>query len=103
MSSLQEHLDRHDSAAARIAFRRDCPVCRAERLLGQLPPASLVSPRACAAGTALALSTSAAVRCPALADGERAAVPPPPSPPPPPAKVTAAAGGAAPADSGNDS
>src|SRR3954447_17177204 len=112
MSSLQEHLDRHDFAAARIAFRRDCPVCRAERLLGQLPPASLVSPRACAAVTALALITSSAVpgppppgltrrggcRGPALADGQGVAVPAPPSPPPPPANVTAAAGGAAPAD-----
>src|SRR3954453_17221050 len=103
MSSLQEHLDRHDSAAARIAFRRDCPVCRAERLLGQLPPASLVSPRACAAVTALALVTSSAVPGPALADGQGVAVPAPPSPPPPPANVTAAAGGAAPAVSGNDS
>src|SRR3954468_15819810 len=103
MSSLQEHLDRHDFAAANLAFRRDCPVCRTERLLGQLPPASLVSSRACAAVTALALVTSSAVPGPALADGQGVAVPAPPSPPPPPANVTAAAGGAAPPDSANDS
>ena len=36
MTSLQEHLERHDVAAPTIAFRRDCPVCRAERVQGQV-------------------------------------------------------------------
>src|SRR3954454_24213581 len=102
MSSLQEHLDRHDRADPKLAFRRDCPVCRGERVLGQLPSASLVSPRACAAVTALALVTSTAVPGTVLADGQGVAVPPPPSPPPP-ANVQAAGGGAAPADADTSS
>ena len=100
MSSLQEHLDRHDLAEADIAFRRDCPVCRAERVLGRLPSTSLVSPRACAAVTALAMVTSTAAPTAALADGQGVASPAPPSPPPPTASVEAAGGGAAPADGG---
>src|SRR5918912_384557 len=95
MSSLQAHLDRHDLAEADIAFRRDCPVCRAERVLGRLPSTSLISPRACAAVTALALVTSTAAPGTVLADGQGVAVPAPPSPPPPPANVEATGGGAA--------
>src|SRR3954447_7353060 len=98
MSSLQEHLDRHDREDPKLAFRRDCPLCRGERVLGQLPSTSLVSPRACAAVTALALVTSTAVPGTVLGDGQGVAVPPPPSPPPPPANVQTAGGGAAPAD-----
>jgi resuscitation-promoting factor RpfA len=103
MSSLQEHLDRHDRADPKLAFRRHCPVCRGERVLGQLQSTSLVSPRACAAVTALALVTSTAVPGTVLADGQGVAVPPPPSPPPPPANVQAAGGGAAPADADTSS
>jgi resuscitation-promoting factor RpfA len=98
MSSLQEHLDRHDRADAKLAVRRDCPVCRGERVLGQLPSTSLVPPRACAAVTALALVTSTVAPGTVLADRQGVAVPAPPSPPPPPANVQAAGGGAAPAD-----
>src|SRR4051794_31515974 len=97
MSSLQEHLDRHDRADAKLAFRRDCPVCRGERILGQLPSTSLVPPRACAAVSALALVTGTVAPGTVLADGQGVAVPAPPSPPPPPANVQAAGGGAAPA------
>jgi nucleoid-associated protein YgaU len=37
MSSLQAHLERHDLAVNPLEFRRDCPLCRAERVQGQLP------------------------------------------------------------------
>ena len=100
MSSLQEHLVHHDLAETGVAFRRDCPVCRGERVLGQLPSTALVSPRACAAVTALALVTSTSAPGSVLADGQGVAVPAPPSPPPPSANVQAAGGGAAPADTG---
>src|SRR3954447_26288093 len=103
MASLQEHLDRHDVAADALAFRRDCPLCRAERVLGQLPAAGVLSPRACAAATALALATSALVPGTVVADGQGVAVPAPPSPPPPTANVQAADGGAAPAESAGGS
>src|SRR3954453_21566066 len=103
MASLQEHLDRHDVAAEALAFRRDCPLCRAERVLGQFPGTALLSPRACAAATALALATSAMVPGTVGADGQGVAVPAPPSPPPPTANVQAADGGAAPAESAGGS
>ena len=35
MSSLQAHLERHDLAVSPLEFRRDCPLCRAERVHGQ--------------------------------------------------------------------
>jgi len=99
MSSLHDHLARHDAAASPIAFRRDCPLCRAERLHGQLPNAALVPPRACAAITAVILATSAAAPGSVVADGQGVAVPAPPAPPPPPAAgVSAGGGGAAPVD-----
>jgi hypothetical protein len=102
MTALHEHLERHDLSARAIAFRRDCPLCRAERVQGQLPSAGLVSPRACAAVTAVVLATSAAVPGRVVADGQGVAVPAPPSPPPPPvATVGSGGGGAAPADSGD--
>src|SRR4051812_10264777 len=103
MASLQEHLDRHDPAADALAFRRVCPLCRAERALGQLPGTALLSPRACAAATALALATSAMVPATVVADDQGVAVPAPPSPPPPTANVQAADGGAAPAESAGGS
>src|SRR3954469_10798028 len=102
MTSLHDHLERHDLSARAIAFRRDCPLCRAERVQGQLPSATLVSPRACAAVTAVILATSAAVPGRVVADGQGVAVPAPPSPPPPSlAETGAGAAGAAPADSGD--
>src|SRR5919199_6753390 len=73
----------------------------AERVLAQLPAASLMSPRACAALTALALVTSTAAPGTVLADGQGVAVPAPSSPPPPPANVQATGGGAAPVDPGS--
>jgi LysM repeat protein len=102
VTSLQEHLERHDLAASTIAFRRDCPLCRAERVQGQLPSLTLVSPRACAALTAVILATSSAAPAVVVADGQGVAVPAPPSPPPPPVTdVGAGGGGAAPAEGGN--
>ena len=96
VTSLHEHLERHDVAARTIMFRRDCPLCRAERVQGQLPSAALVPPRACAAVTAVILATSAAVPGRVVADGQGIAVPAPPSPPPPAAASVNAGGGAAP-------
>src|SRR4051794_8964070 len=98
MSSLQAHLEGHDLAVNPLGFRRDCPVCRAERAQGQLPSASLVPPRACAAMTAAVLATSAvAPAAVAAADGQGLAVPAPASPPPPRVSgVEVGGGGAAP-------
>jgi hypothetical protein len=102
VTSLHEHLERHDVTARTIAFRRDCPLCRAERVQRRLPSATLVPPRACAAVTAVILATSAAAPASVIADGQGVAVPAPPSPPAPPvADVHAGGGGAAPADGGD--
>src|SRR3954468_7604447 len=101
MTSLHDHLEHHDLSARAIAFRRDCPLCRAERVQGQLPGATLVSPRACAAVTAVILAASSAAPGAVVADGQGVAVPAPPSPPPPVTDVGAGGAGAAPADSGN--
>src|SRR3954466_15522305 len=103
MTSLHEHLERHGTAARTIAFRRDCPLCRAERVQGHLPSASLVPARACAAVTAVILATSATAPGAVVADGQGVAVPAPPSPPPPPsvAGTGDSGAGAAPADSGH--
>src|SRR4051812_36600026 len=100
MSSLHAHLEGHDLALNPLAFRRDCPLCRAERVQGQLPSASLVPPRACAAMTAAILATSA-VAPPAVTaeDGQGVAAPAPASPPPPRVSdVGVGGGGAAPVD-----
>src|SRR4051794_634670 len=98
MSSLQAHLEGHDLAVNPLGFRRDCPVCRAERVQGQLPSASLVPPRACAAMTAAVLATSAvAPAAVAAADAQGVAVPAPASAPPPQlSDVGVGGGGAAP-------
>ncbi len=100
MSSLQEHLARHDLAISPLAFRRDCPVCRAERVHGQLPSATLVPARACAAMTAAVLATSAvAPGTVAAADRQGVAAPAPASPPPPQVSDHGiGGGGAAPVD-----
>ena len=101
MSSLQAHLERHDLAVSPLEFRRDCALCRAERVQGQLPSASLVPPRACAAMTAAVLATSAvAPGAAAAADGQGVAAPAPASPPPPQVSDVAVGGGggAAPVD-----
>jgi hypothetical protein len=101
MSSLQAHLERHDLAVSPLEFRRDCALCRAERVQGQLPSASLVPPRACAAMTAAVLATSAvAPGVAAAADGQGVAAPAPASPPPPQVSDVAVGGGggAAPVD-----
>src|SRR3954469_6213315 len=100
MSSLQAHLEGHDLAVNPLGFRRDCPVCRAERAQGQLPSASLVPPRACAAMTAAALATSAvAPAAVAAADAQGVAAPAPASPPPPQVSdIAVGGGGAAPVD-----
>jgi hypothetical protein len=101
MSSLQAHLERHDLAVSPLEFRRDCALCRAERVHGQLPSSSLVPPRACAAMTAAVLATSAvAPGAAAAADGQGVAAPAPASPPPPQVSDVAVGGGggAAPVD-----
>jgi len=101
MSSLQAHLERHDLAVSPLEFRRDCALCRAERVQGQLPSAALVPPRACAAMTAAVLATSAvAPGAAAAADGQGVAAPAPASPPPPRVSDVAVGGGggAAPVD-----
>jgi len=100
MSSLHEHLERHDLAVSPLGFRRDCPLCRAERVQGQLPSAWLVPPRACAAMTAAVLATSAvAPGAVAAADGQGvAAQAPAPPPPPQVSDVAVGGGGAAPVD-----
>src|SRR4051795_9978399 len=84
MSSLQAHLEQHDLVVGALAFRRDCPICRAERVHGQLPSTTLVPPRACAAVTAAVLATSAvAPGIAAATDGQGLAAAAPESPPPP--------------------
>jgi LysM domain len=101
MSSLQAHLERHDLAVNALEFRRDCPLCRAERVYGQLPSASLVPPRACAAMTAAVLAASAvAPGAAAAVDGQGVAASAPESPPPPQVSDVAVGGGggAAPVD-----
>src|SRR4051795_1682773 len=103
MSSLQAHLEQHDLVVGALAFRRDCPICRAERVHGQLPSATLVPSRACAAVTAAVLATSAvAPGIAAATDGQGVAAPAPESPPPPQVSDVDVGGGAvAPASGGS--
>src|SRR3954447_6548082 len=98
MPSLQAHLEGHDLAVNPLGFRRGCPVCRAERVHGQLPSASLLPPGACAAMTRPVLATSAvAPAAVAAADGQGVAAPAPASAPPPQlSDVGVGGGGAAP-------
>src|SRR3954462_776294 len=100
MSSLQAHLEGHDLAVNPLGFRRDCPLCRAERVQGQLPSASLVPPRACAAMTAAILATSAVAPSAVTAEDGQGVAAPAPAPPPPPqvSAVGVGGGGAAPVD-----
>src|SRR4051794_8403064 len=104
MSSLQAHLERHDVAASPLGFRRDCPLCRAERVQGHLPSASLVPPRARAAMAAALLAGSAvAPGVAAAADGQGVAAPAPAAPPAPQASdLTGGDGGAAPVGADQD-
>ena len=101
MSSLQTHMERHEFAVGALPFRRDCPLCRAERLHGRLPSGALVPPRVCAVMSAAVVATSAvAPGTVAADDGQGVAVPAPASPPPPQvADVGVGGGGAAPVDS----
>jgi nucleoid-associated protein YgaU len=103
MSSLQAHLEQHELLVGALAFRRDCPICRAERVHGRLPSATLVPPRACAAVTAAVLATSAvAPGIAAATDGQGVAAPAPESPPPPQVSEVGVGGGAvAPATGGS--
>ncbi len=104
MSSLQAHLERHDLAAGGLVFRRDCPLCRAERVQGRLPSTSVIPPRTRAAIAAAVLGAATVAPGAAIAaDGQGVAVPAPPSPPPP--QVTDGGvgdGGAAPVDGDHD-
>jgi nucleoid-associated protein YgaU len=103
MSSLQAHLEQHELLVGALAFRRDCPICRAERVQGQLPSATLVPRRACAAVTAAVLATSAvAPGIAAATDGQGVAALAPESPPPPQVSEVGVGGGAvAPASGGS--
>jgi nucleoid-associated protein YgaU len=103
MSSLQAHLEQHELLVGALAFRRDCPICRAERVHGHLPSATLVPPRACAAVTAAVLATSAvAPGIAAATDGQGVAAPAPESPPPPQVSEVGVGGGTvAPATGGS--
>ena len=103
MSSLQAHLEQHELLVGALAFRRDCPICRVERVQGQLPSATLVPRRACAAVTAAVLATSAvAPGIAAATDGQGVAAPAPESPPPPQVSEVEVGGGAvAPASGGS--
>jgi LysM repeat protein len=104
MSSLQAHVQRHDVAANPLAFRRDCPLCRAERVQGHLPSASLMPARARAAVAAALLAASSVVPGAAVAaDGQGVAAPAPAAPPPPQASdLTVGEGGAAPVERDHD-
>jgi nucleoid-associated protein YgaU len=96
MPSLSEHLERHDLAVGPLAFRRDCPLCRAERVAGHLPSVTVAPLRACAAVAAAVFAASAVA--PAIvvaADGQGFAAPPPESPPAPQVEDVAVGGGAA--------
>src|SRR3954470_22570171 len=103
MSSLQAHLEQHELLVGALAFRRDCPICRAERVHGQLPSATLVPRRACAAVTAAVLATGPVARGIAAAtDGQGVAPPATESPPPPQvSEVDVGGGTVAPASSGS--
>src|SRR3954454_2212770 len=103
MSSLQAHLEQHELLLGALAFRRDCPICRVERVQGQLPSATLLPRRACAAVTAAVLATSAvAPGIAAATDGQGIAAPAPESPPPPQgSEGGAGAGAVAPATGGS--
>jgi resuscitation-promoting factor RpfA len=103
MSSLQAHLEQHELLVGALTFRRDCPICRAERVQGQLPSATLLPRRACAAVTAAVLATSAvAPGIAAATDGQGVAAPAPESPPPPQVSEVDVGGGAvAPASGGS--
>lgn len=47
MIALGKHLRRHEPhGAGVVGFRRDCPICRQERVVGPLPDGSVISPRA---------------------------------------------------------
>src|SRR4051812_31540000 len=95
MPSLSEHLERHDLAVGPLAFRRDCPLCRAERVAGHLPSATVAPLRACAVVTAALLATAVAPAIVVAADGQGFAAPPPESPPAPQVSDVAVGGGAA--------
>jgi nucleoid-associated protein YgaU len=103
MSSLQAHLEQHELLVGALAFRRNCPICRVERVHGQLPSATLVPRRAWAAVTAAVLATSAVAPGIAVAtDGQGVAAPAPESPPPPQVSEVDVGGGAvAPASGGS--
>src|SRR3954468_4778847 len=96
MPSLSEHLERHDLAVGPLAFRRDCPLCRAERVAGHLPSATVAPLRACAAVTAALLAAGAVTPSVIVAaDGQGFAAQPPEAPPAPQVSDVAVGGGAA--------
>lgn len=59
MPSLSAHL-RNRETHARLPFHADCPICRDERLLGEVAPHAVVSQRAKAPVTAVALAITTA-------------------------------------------
>lgn len=90
MIALAQHLRRHDEqCAAGLAFRRDCPTCREERLAGRLPDDRIISVNArvtMAIGSLLAggaLPPGVAVADRGERSGEAIAVEAPHAPAPP--------------------
>jgi nucleoid-associated protein YgaU len=77
MGSLTEHLTTPDPELhARLPFRADCPMCKAQRLMGPAPPSGLLSDRQRAGLLAGVVAVSAALPATsAIAHG-----PPPQSP-----------------------
>src|SRR3954453_11487825 len=70
VASLSAHL-RQSETHGSLSFRADCPLCRAERLVGSFERGGLVSSRAPAALAAGVLAFSGGVPAPALAsDGD---------------------------------
>jgi LysM domain-containing protein len=69
LSSLSEHLATIEGHA-RLRFRGDCPLCRAERLNGSVAPAPLVSRRA-QAGLAAAVLMASSAGAPAVAVAQK--------------------------------
>jgi hypothetical protein len=65
-SSLSAHVRAPEQHAA-LPFHPECPICRDERLVGTLPPASLISPRGQAALAASVLAFSAVAPAAAVA------------------------------------
>lgn len=90
MIALGQHLRRHDEPrGGGLAFRRDCPICRAERVAGTLPDDRVLSMGARAtiaigsllAGSAMPAAVATAHRGDGTGEGVAIQAPPTPEPP----------------------